>query len=236
MNTALGEKLERAGVVAPSRLYVAATDVLGSSRNFDAALLAFTSRVRSDATLLREVCRDYLKDVAADMRGESLGGKGQPGAADKASHSLPVSPRSHDDAGLQSSAEKARRGVPASSPNAAAGQRNDADKAVACLPAAASRHAPGHSRRGLRAINSVQEAVSKSLFDTIILPDGRRLRNVRWSETAELAGRYRRLSRVLISIRNYGTPADPSMTVDQIVSEEKLAQMLSAVEAVNDIA
>jgi len=236
MITALGEKLERAGVAGPSRLYVTATDVLGTTRNFDAAVLAFTSRVRSDATLMREVCRSYLQDVAADMRGESLGGEGHDAAAGKASLRAPIPSRSYDDAGLTASADKAIQPVPASSPNAAAGHPEIAAPASDIVPAAASRHAPGHSRRGLRAINSVQEAVSKSLFDTIILPDGRRLRSVRWSETEELAGRYRRLSRILLSIRLHGTPADPNMTVDQLLSEEKLAQMVSAVEAVNDVA
>jgi hypothetical protein len=122
----------------------------------------------------------------------------------------------------------------ASSTDRSAGHSIDADVVKASVPVAANK--PGHAKRGLRAISAVQDTVSRSLFDTTVLPDGRRLRDVRWSELPELATKYRRLSRIFMAIRNVGTPADTSVTVDQVINEDRLLQIVNAVEAVNDIA
>lgn len=96
------------------------------------------------------------------------------------------------------------------------------------------RHWPGHARRGLAEIGSVQETVANSLFDTVMLPDGRRLRDVRWSECPALATKYRRLSHILIAVHNSAIPPDPNATLDAIVTERELKQILTAAEKIND--
>ena len=95
--------------------------------------------------------------------------------------------------------------------------------------------APGHARRGAAAIGSVQPVMSRSLFDTTVLPDGRTLRQVSWSECPTLAKQYRRLSRVLIAVYNHASPADTSSKLDDVVSEDQLKKIIDAVEVVNDV-
>lgn len=92
---------------------------------------------------------------------------------------------------------------------------------------------PGHARRGAAAIDSVQATIAKSLFDSIVLPDGRRLREVRWSEAPILAAKYQRVSRILLACRNYAIPTDPAATLDQVVPEGELATIVQAVERLN---
>lgn len=95
------------------------------------------------------------------------------------------------------------------------------------------RKKPGHARRGAAAIASVQETVSRSLFDTIKLPDGRRLREIRWSEVPDLARRYTYLARVMTLCHRTGTPIDPNMTLDQLVKEDELKEIVDATERLN---
>ena len=105
--------------------------------------------------------------------------------------------------------------------------------AVADVPSATSR--PGHAKRGAIAIASVQGTMAKSLFDTTILPDGRKLREVRWSECPALATKYRRVSRILMAVHNAAIPPDPSVTLDAIVNDAELNNIIASVEKFNEI-
>lgn len=146
-----------------------------------------------------------------------------------------ASPLRNEIDGQKFGANKATCGLPSISPNLASGGRQlSAEKAGFHLPAT-SKSKPGHAKRGLAAIQSVQATMSKSLFDTIMLPDGRRLREVAWSECPALATKYRKLSRILKAIHNIGIPADPNDTIDNIVNEDGLKEIVSAVEKFNDI-
>lgn len=144
------------------------------------------------------------------------------------------SPLSNDVVGLEAAADKASKIVPTTSTQQEVGLARDADKAVVAMPTSVSKK-PGHAKRGATAIASVQATVSKSLFDSIVLPDGRKLREVHWAECPRLAKQYRRVSRILMAIHSQGTPADPSAKVSDIVTEEKLNEIVSAVEKFNDI-
>jgi hypothetical protein len=115
------------------------------------------------------------------------------------------------------------------------GHSAGAAKATPRLPAAAPRPMPGHAKRGAVAIAAVQPTIARSLFDSTILPDGRRLREVRWSEAPTLAAKWGRAVRIVMAIHNYAIPPDPSATLDQIVSEEELSKIISAVERLNGI-
>lgn len=94
---------------------------------------------------------------------------------------------------------------------------------------------PGHSRRGATSIAAVQPALNKSLFDSIILPDGRPLRVVRWCDCPTLAARYQRISRVVLACRNYAVPADPTTMLGEMVPEDELQQIVEATERLNAI-
>ncbi len=141
------------------------------------------------------------------------GGAGRPRNAEVAGHSLPASP--------------------STKPGRGEGQRYCAEAVVHNLPSAASR--PGHAKRGVAAISSVQSAVAKSLFDETILPDGRKLREVRWAECPTLAKKYRRLSRILMAIHNTAIPPDPNASLDTVVSEADLKSIITSVEKFNEI-
>jgi len=120
-------------------------------------------------------------------------------------------------------------------PDAAKGQRADAVRAGLTMPDAAPRNKPGHAKRGAKAIAAVQATMSKSLFDTTVLPDGRRLREVRWAECPTLAAKYRRLSRIIMAVHNTAVPPDPNTTLDNIVTEDTLKEIIASVERFNDI-
>lgn len=206
--TAIAEKLEARGVV-PRNV------------KFQIALAEFQNNGGEYGVALAMLNAAY---------GKGSEGRGHPafGFQDGAN-----APLQNDDAGQTICADEAEEMSLASSPNRSTGQRAPADKADHPLPVAANK--PGHAKRGLIAIGSVQAAVSKSLFDTTLLPDGRRLRDVRWSECPALASKYRRLSRIFMAVHNHGKPADPDATLDQIVSEEGLSEIINAVERVNDL-
>lgn len=144
---------------------------------------------------------------------------------------------SHDgEAGLSGGADKALEGLPASpstEPGRGEGHPTGADKATGDAPSAASR--PGHAKRGVVAIGAVQGAVAKSLFDETVLPDGRKLREVRWAECPTLAKKYRRLSRILMAVHNAAIPPDPNASLDTVVSEADLKSIITSVEKFNEI-
>lgn len=119
--------------------------------------------------------------------------------------------------------------------DAAKGHRQRADKAGLYVPDAAPRNKPGHAKRGIAAISAVQETVSRSLFDTTKLPDGRSLREVRWAEVPQLAQRYTFLARVMLLVHRKAVPADPAATLDNIVSEAELTEIIGSVEKLNDL-
>ena len=108
-----------------------------------------------------------------------------------------------------------------------AGQVAVSDKVTRTVPA------PGHAKRGAASINAIQGTLAKSLFDAITLPDGRRLREVRWAECPMLAARYQRLGRILMACRNFAVPPDASQTLDTVVPEAELQHIVDAVERLN---
>jgi hypothetical protein len=167
------------------------------------------------------------------------GNEGQQAGAEESyrAHANIPSTSKHDDAaGHGVSARKAGELLPAaSSPSRSASQTSIADKANQAVPAAASPKPPGHAKRGAAAISAVQPVMNKSLFDSTVLPDGRRLREVKWSECPRLARRYRFLSRLLTAIHNVGVPADPNDTIDNLINEDRLRDIVAAVERFNDI-
>lgn len=113
------------------------------------------------------------------------------------------------------------------------GHRGDATKAIPAALVAAQK--PGHARRGATAIASVQNTVAKSLFETIVLPDGRKLGEVRWSECPTLAAKYNRHARILLAVHRFAIPPDPSTTIDAVVPESELKNIVSVVERINEI-
>lgn len=138
--------------------------------------------------------------------------------------------------GHGASADKARPPLPSSPPTERSeGHTSRADQVGRFMPAAAPRPMPGHAKRGAVAIGAVDHVAVKSLFDTTVLPDGRRLREVRWSECPALATQYRRHSRILMAVHNYAIPPEPSATLDAIVNEAELQNIISAVEKFNEI-
>ncbi len=174
-------------------------------------------------------------DAAASPTNDD--GEGRGIHSDKAGGSVPSLSSPERSAGQLADAEKAARCVPsAAPPRTGAGFTTDADKAVPFVPASGSpRFRPGHAKRGIAAIAAVQETVARSLFDTTRLPDGRSLREVHWAEVPQLASRYTFLSRVMTAVHQRGVPADPAATLDELVTEDQLKEIIGAVERLNDI-
>lgn len=167
---------------------------------------------------------------AAYGRGKSAIGALPEGQEDDADN-----PRTNAAKGRLISVDKALEALPDAATERSAGQIWAADKAAVPLPDASPRNKPGHAKRGLAAISSVQETVSRSLFDTTKLPDGRSLREVHWAEVPQLAQRYTFLSRVMLLVHRKAVPADPAATLDAIVSESELNEIIGSVEKLNDL-
>jgi hypothetical protein len=165
------------------------------------------------------------------------GGAGQDSVADEARSVVPDASPQNAAEGQKTIADEAMHEVPdAAAERSGEGQSTGADEARRHVPgSASSRLLPGHARHGMASISAVQGTMSKSLFDRIKLPDGRTLREVRWSECPNLATRYRRLSRILMALWAHGKPVDPNTTVDNLINDAGLKQIVDAVEKFNDI-
>ncbi|MDX0262928.1 hypothetical protein GOC60_17250 [Sinorhizobium meliloti] len=210
--TALGAKLAEKGILPHNiKLQIAIADFQNSGGTYGVALAMLNAA------------------YGRGSEGHYLGAKRQAIIAD-------ASPQNDDAAGHERPAAEAADLVSAaSSPNRSAGRSGRTDEVNALLPNAAARRMPGHAKRGAAAIGAVQPVMQKSLFDSTVLPDGRRLREVKWSECPRLARRYRYLSRLLTAIHSVGVPADPNDTIDNLVNEDRLREIVSAVERFNDI-
>jgi len=170
---------------------------------------------------------------------ERRGGGGQTcGATPGQIVSADASPPNDGEEGRTMFAGKAAGSLP-SSPSRQAGpgegRTGDVGETRTALPSPSPRPMPGHAKRGLSAIASVQPTIAKSLFDSHVLPDGRRLREVRWSECPTLATRYRRHAYVLLAVHNHAIPPNPSATLDVIVNEGQLKSFIADAEKINAI-
>jgi hypothetical protein len=169
-----------------------------------------------------------LLDAAYELGGEAVVyvPEGRPILADP--------PKPNAGAGLHTPANKAVSLAPAPATQRSAGHCGGAKKANGALPVASPRKSPGHAKRGMAEIAAVQDVMARSLFDTIKLPDGRPLRQVRWSEVPRLSSRYVFLARVMTLCHRKGIPMDPASTLDQIVKESELKEIVEATERLND--
>jgi hypothetical protein len=107
-----------------------------------------------------------------------------------------------------------------------------AEKAAIVMPSPPLRSLPGHARRGGFAIAAVQPTIAKSLFDRR-LPDGRRIRDVKWGECPALAQRWIGAGRILLAIYRSAEPLDPLAPLDTIVSEADLQRIVNEQETRN---
>lgn len=163
-----------------------------------------------------------------------------------------ASPRQlNADEGLGQGRDAARpnRNCPPSSATERGGEGHtgNADKATRPLPSPSLpnpkvvdvvrhvRRKPGHCRFGLADFALVQPTLARSLWDTIVLPDGRRLGRVRWKECPDLATKWGRAARLLMAVYNHATPADPNITLDGCVTTDRLSEIVAEVEKSNDI-
>ncbi len=232
--TALAEKLKGAGFNTDSaRLYMNATESLTNGRDFNVALHVFRTRVRNDFDLFTELCRQYLADRQADMRGDKMGSEAIHGAP-QGHASFAAASRINAAKGQEEGVIRAAPSLPDAATKRSGGHVTFADKAKGVVPSASPRPSRAERiRSGVTAI--VEKAYAKSLFDTTKLPDGRSLREIRWMEVPQLASRFTFLSRVMTAVHNRGVPTDASATLDQIVSEEELKEIIVSVERLNDI-
>jgi hypothetical protein len=175
----------------------------------------------------------YAMLCAAYGRGDA----GHRQVAEEASIDVPDASPQDAAEGQRTIADEATEFVPDAAPERSGeGHSTHADKAIHPVPISASaRVLPGHAKHGMASISAVQGTMSKSLFDRIKLPDGRTLREVCWSECPNLATRYRRLSRILMALWAHGKPVDPNTTVDNLINDAGLKQIVDAVEKFNDI-
>lgn len=195
--------------------------VLPCDAHFWTALAMMKNNGRSKAIVLAFVERAYPEDgneghahvarLGQSKIADVSDGRGQLVSAEKAMTDLPRPPYS---------AEMPIR----------EGRYTDAGKAREALP---SRFPP-NPPRGLSSIAAVQSTMARSLFDVITLPDGRRLRDIRWNDCPALAQKYRRVAHILTAVHNHAIPPDPYATLDTIVSESDLKEIVATAEEANN--
>lgn len=232
--TAIGAQLAAQGILAKT---VKLDMALSEFRNHGGTCREALERV---ASAFADQGDDVIEFAARTLRAVQLKQDGEEGfrpVADKAGIALPSSPSKERSAGQMANADMASGSVPAAAPQRdGKGRTHDAAKARDPVPIPVSpKKMPGHAKRGIDAIASVQHVIAKSLFDTMKLPDGRSLREVSWGEVPHLASRYSFLTRVMTAIHRRGVPVDASMTLDTLVSEAELKEIIGAVERLNDI-
>jgi hypothetical protein len=232
MNTTLGEKLRKAGYLPREvRFSIALSEFLNNGGTIERAH-ALVDQAAEQMQGKGQVLHAAEAFLPVPDALQTDGDKGRVEAAARAMQKVPASPNPLEK-GLTGRAEKANIRLPDSRTHPPEqGLVSSADKAGSNLPRSGG---PGHSRRGLAAIASVQGTIARSLFERTRLPDGRTLREVRWSELPRLAREYRSLSRVFTAIYKHAVPADPSVTIDLIVKESELQEILTNVERFNDI-
>lgn len=120
------------------------------------------------------------------------------------------------------------------SPGRKTGQAISADQADDGLPAAPRPH-PGHAKRGLAAVASIQPTLARSLFDTIRLPDGRSIGEVRWNECPRLISQHSRIAHILAACHRSAIPPIPDTPLRSVVSEKELAKIVEDAEKANGI-
>lgn len=176
-----------------------------------------------------------LVALAAERMGKSAIDVLPEGQADSADV-----PRIDAAKGHGSCADKADSHVPDAATQRSAGQGRSADEATYPLPDASPatpryyhlgkphpKRNPGHAKRGIAAIQAVQETVSRSLFDTYKLPgDGRAIGDITWKELQGLARKHAEAYRLLTLIDSHGVPADPNVMVREVLKEETLKEFI----------
>lgn len=199
--------------------------VLPRDAEFWLALAKFRNNGGSQAAAEAMVRRAYGEGQVENADGASVGvpspdhsaelpiREGQKAIADEAIEAVP--PRSIPDA-----ASGGERG----------GHVSFAEKAGDAVP---PRSTIPVSKRDFTARSAVQEALARSLFDTIRLPDGRRLREVRWHECPALARQYRQAAHILTAVHRHAIPVDHTARLDQIVNEADLARIVAEAEKNN---
>lgn len=231
MKTAIAEQFEAKGITAR---VVAFRMALAQFRNnggtYDEALAELNAAYADGQKIYSSAGRLLSERAAALKMGSAVSDLVPKGQASGAAAPQPNAAKGHFAA-----ADKAGGDVPDAATERSAGQTSGADKAVDFMPSASPRKMPGHSKRTLATIAMAQPTMMRSLFDTTKLPDGRSLREVSWAEVPHLASRYTFLSRVMVAIHRKGVPADPADTLDKLVNEDELKQIIGTVERLNDI-
>lgn len=212
MSTAMAAAFERKGVLPRDAEFWLALAKFRNNGGSQAAAEAMVRRAYGEGHL--PGVDEARKDVPSPDHSAAMPiREGHIGGADKAVRHLPS--RSIADA-----ASGGERG----------GHRSPAEKAIDVVPL---RSTIPVSKRDFTARSAVQEALARSLFDTIHLPDGRRLREVRWHECPALARQYRQAAHILTAVHRHAIPVDHTARLDQIVGEADLARIVAEAEKNN---
>lgn len=234
IDTAIGSKLSENGILPRNvELQIAIAKFMNNGGEYGVALAILNAAYGRGKVSHVDAADKVVRPVPSSSPTNAA--KGHSFRAEKAKVVLPEAATQRNGDGRAMIADKASAKMlsSVSTEREREGLNHPADKADNSAPS--SRNFPGHARRGAVAIASIQPTMAKSLFDTVSLPDGRKLRDVRWNECPALATKYRRLSRILMAVHGHAIPESPSTTIDNVVNEQTLKEIIAAVEKFNDI-
>lgn len=205
-STAIGEQLQAKGMLPRNiDFQIALAKFQNAGGEYGVALAMLNAAYGKGSGGQRPFAEGH--GASADASRIHDGEKG-PKSLAVASRAVPASPSAKNGAGLTATAEKAERSVPRPVPR---------------------------PKRGLGAIASIQSDIAVSLFDSVTLPDGRKIADVPWSELPKVATEHRRVSRIAMLIYRHAVPAEPNNTARAMLKEEQFAQIIEDAERFNDI-
>lgn len=201
----------------------------GFSRNLNTLILAIAVYQNNGG--------DYAAALAALDAAYGMGSEGQSRIADKAKLSMPSTSQPDAAKGHSAVAEKAKWQVPDAAPQRdGAGHVISADKAIPPVPGSVS---PKRKTRADRlksgAAKASQEALSRSLFDIVKLPDGRSFGEAQHNELPAIGKQSMFVGRLAMRVYRHGIPADPTTKVRDFIKESDFRTAIEDVEKFNDI-
>lgn len=219
--TALAEAFEKSGYnTAEDELYAMAVEcirVLGDQGHVERAAALLRDRASEFPRLQREIWRQYISMVKADMHGSDFefGGRRR--------NSLPA----YDNEGQISNVGEAISPVPYSSP-----MRDGADQTVYADEAepfmlAPVAHGPSPSKATLNIARSIANQAAITILDTILI-DGKPLGDWTFGECQELGAAHVRNGHILLAIGRHYANIDPRERVRDHMKIEEVQKIVQA--------
>lgn len=237
--TALADALRASRVdTAGARLHVMAVDALRAAGGRpSAALNAFVTQLLAEGGPLGRLmvgdeavaraARNYLENVARDMRGDGIGSKEPGGGHRNRAYNMGLLARASteidDDAASRREPSFGHHNVAASSSSeraTGAARRMTSESSNRIPPSSRSPSAP----RGASSLQALRRVTT--IYDSIVLRDGTPIGDLRYSQLDRFIATNAQEAALLRMVRDHGVPADRNARIRDLVTVEMLQRFV----------